>query len=255
MISTSFTFDGLNSQDFGLSIIKLDSGFFPDPYISGQKINEEKIPKRHIPYFYGVEKTPIEFEITCSLLEGEFTPEKRMQLASWLCKEVYCDFITDDDPNKIYKVISINPSDIMSAGMLQGYFKIQFRADAPWAWSHSQTKNFDLHLNETTSIITIRNDTNALVYYFPEIEFTLAGSTGLTLKNLSNSNEIFQFTNLNSTETIYVNNERKQIISDMNLYRLGNFNKKWFRLVYGMNTIEVTGKCLLTFRYQFPLLT
>jgi len=256
LINMNFIFDNISSEDMGLYIVRIgNSGEISSPFIPAQNIIETKLYKKHTPLFHRIEKQPLEFEITCSLLEGEFTPEKKMELSRWLCKETYCEFISQDNPNLIYEVIMTNQSDLLTFGNLQGYFTIQFRANSPWGYSPVYQNNFDLSEITIPTVITINSYSNAVEYLYPEIEFTLSGTnTGISLKNLSNAGETSTFINLTVGEKIYINNERKQIISDLGLYRLGNFNKKWFRLVYGINRIEITGKCTISFRYRFPLL-
>lgn len=256
MLSTDFTFDGVTSQSMGIFIVNINSSESSDPFMPSQSIKEEKRYNSHIPIFYGVEREPLEFELTLSLLDNEFTIAKRTELTKWLCRETYCEFISADNPDKIYNVISVSPIELITFGSLKGYFRVRFRCDAPWGWSALQLEEFDLSTSVTPTTITINNLSNAVKYLYPELEFTLVGDdTGITIVNLTNNNETFQFTNLAVGETIYVNNELKQIIGDAGMYRLSNFNKKWFRLVQSENEIQVTGKCLLSFRYKFPLLT
>ena len=255
MINMSFIFDNISSQDMGLFIVRIGgSSENSSPFAPAQNIIEEKKYKNHIPAFYRAEKEPLEFEIICSLLDEEFTPEKKMQLSKWLIHEEYKEFISEDNPDLIYNVISTDKIDLITFGSFKGYISIKFRCDAPWGYSSVYQNNFDLSASTLPTTITIYNYSNAVKYLYPEIEFTLSGTdTELTLTNLSNGGEIFEFTDLIIGEKIYTNNERKQIISDLGLYRLSKFNKKWFRFVYGANRIEVTGKCLLSFRYKFPL--
>jgi len=251
----SFIFNGINSQAMGLYVVHMDSGEVSNPFMSAQEIKEEECYNSHIPAFFGVKKKPLEFEITCSLLDEEFTLAKKMELGRWLCKETYCDFISEDNPEIIYSVIMTNQADFMSVESFKGYFKLQFRANAPWGYSPSYLNTFDLSTITVPTTITVTSYCNVLLNYYPEIEFTLASTnTGLSLKNLSNGGLTSTFTGLTQLETIYINNEKKQIISDLSLYRLSKFNKIWLKLVYGVNRIEVTGKCTLSFRCKFPLL-
>jgi len=253
----SFIFDGINSQDMGLYIVRIGgSSEITSPFAPAQNIVEEKRYKNHIPAFYRVEKEPLEFEIICSLLDEEFTPEKKMQLNRWLLHEEYKEFISEDNPNIIYNVVSTEQIDLITFGSFKGYIKIKFRADAPWGWSSSFFNAFNLTESVSPTIIQVTNYCNTQTYYYPEIEFTLAGTnTGITIKNFSNSGETLQFIGLSETETVYVNNDSKIIISDTGLYRIGKLvNKKFLSLVYGVNRIEITGKCTISFRCKFPLL-
>lgn len=251
----NFLFDNISSKDMGLYIVRIDSSEISSIFSHSQSIVEQTRYNNNVPLFSRVEKSPLEFEITCSLLDEEFTPEKKMQLSRWLICDVYKPFVSEDNPNLIYNVISTDQINLITFGSLKGYFTIKFRCDAPWGYSPTYLETFDLSEITIPTIIEIENRSNAVQHLYPEIEFTLSDTnTGVSLINLSNAGEEFKYTNLSVNEKIYTNNERKQIISDLNLYRLGNFNKKWFRLVYGVNRIQITGKCQISFRYRFPLL-
>lgn len=255
MIGMNFLFDNISSKDMGLYIIRIDSSEMSSIFAHSQSIIEQNRYNNNIPLFSGVQKLPLEFEITCSLLDEEFTPEKKMQLSKWLICEEYKPFVSEDNPNLIYNVISTDQINLITFGSFKGYFTIKFRCDSPWGYSPVYQEDFDLSEITVPTIIEIENRSNTVTYIYPEIEFTLSDTNiAISLINLSNAGETFSFTNLSVKEKIYTNNERKQIISDLGLYRIGNFNKKWFRLVYGVNRIQITGKCQISFRYRFPLL-
>ncbi|MDD4387579.1 MAG: hypothetical protein PHD15_07525, partial [Clostridia bacterium] len=92
--------------------------------------------------------------------------------------------------------------------------------------------------------------------YYPEIEFELKDTnTDFKLQNITVGGEILEFQGLQQNEIVYVNNENKQILSNIS----GSYpitkcvSKQWLRLVYGINNIQITGKCILRTRMQFPL--
>ena len=255
MTNTTFIFDGISSTDMGLYIVRINGGEFNSPYISSQDIVEQETYDRHVPHFFKTRKRPLEFELTFTIGDEPFTPEIKYKLARWLIHEEYKEFQTTDDLTKIYNVIAISDVDFISFGTHQGYFTIRFRCDAPWAWTRRYLSNYDLSAITAPTIISMDNLSNIAKYYYPEIEFTLKDTnTGIQLRNLSDGGRIFKFEGLTAGETIYINNERKSIISDIPAtYRLSNFNKGWFRLTYGKNNIEVTGKCMLQTRMKFPI--
>jgi len=257
LTNSTFIFDGINSTDMGLHIVRIEQGLFSTPYISGQNIIEDDSMKRNMPNFYRTKKNPLEIRIIFSTLCDKFTPEKRYQIAQWLIHDEYKIFQSTDDLAKFYNVIAISNSEFISNGNNQGYFEVIFRCDAPWAWSSTAVYDYDLSDITTPTTITVDSLCNVFKYYYPEVEFKLQDSnTAIKLKNLSDGGNSFEFTGLTALETIYVNNENRRVITDQaspNNYRLGKFNLKWLRLVYGLNYIEVTGKCLLQFRMKFPI--
>ena len=88
---------------------------------------------------------------------------------------------------------------------------------------------------------------------FTEIELK-STTTSFTLENVT-TGVSFGFVGLSVGETIYIDNEKKQIISSTSNYRLGNFNKNWMYLEYGDNEIQLLpygAKAIITFRTQYP---
>jgi hypothetical protein len=254
-IETTFIFDGVNSTTMGLYNIRLETGLAYTPLWGNRQIIEEKIPKKDNPYFYNVEKSPIEFTLTFSLLDEKFTEAKKIDLIRWLIHDDYREFQTTDYLGKYFYCIVVDASDLYLNAENKGYFQIKMRTNAWHAWSPIYEQNFDLSSNLTTTTIALTNQSNILTYYYPEIEVELVGdSTGFSLKNNTNSGKTLTFSGLSALETVYINNEKKQIISDTDLYRYDKFNSVWLELLYGQNQIVVTGKCRIWVRSQFPLI-
>lgn len=254
MESQYFIFDNINSTDMGLHIVRMDTGFVESPYWGGQDIIEDRIPKRDTPYFYGVNRQPMEFTLQFSLLNEEFTPQRRNELARWLLQDVYKPFQTCDDLGKIYYVLCTNPNTLFLKNT-RGYFELVFRVNSFSAFTPIYIQNFDLSDNNTTEIIQLANLSNIQKRYYPKFEVQLVGdTTSFSLKNLSNGGLVTAFSKLQKGEIISVDNKNKWIISNLPLaYRYQNFNKNWFYLVEGMNNIEVSGAIIATFKSQFPI--
>ena len=253
MISTNFKLDGIESTSKGLSIVKTDAGLTSVAWAGAKDIIEEKSRYRDLASFYGVNKKPIEFRITFSLLDEKMTDEKKFDLARWLFKDTYVEFQTVDNLSKSISVIATNQQEFVTADNENGYFTVDFRANSPYWYSSTYSDLFDLTENTTSTIIELYNRSNVDETYYPEMEFKITEGTDVSFKNLSHAGIESAFTNLTLNETVYVNNSRHQIKSDLNLPRLSNFNKNWLGLTYGKNRIEVTGKCELSFRSKYPL--
>jgi len=254
IISTYFWFNRESSITHGLSNIRLDTGMIAEPYWGSRDLITDKIAGKDINFLYKVDRKPIQFELTFSLLEGLWTPEKRFEIARWLIQDDYCEFYTADAPDRIFYAICIDKGDLLTNGLEQGYVTLRFKNLYPYAMTSVYLQTFDLYNISSPIIIEIENKSNVDKYYYPEIEIQ-ATNTNITLQNLSDSGRQSIITGFDvSGETIYINSKNKKIISDVSTSNpLSKFNKNWFRLTYGVNRIQVTGKCKLSIRSQFPI--
>ena len=267
MESQFFIFDGIKSSDMNLHIMKIDhSGFIETPYISSVDIKQEKLAKRHTPYFYGVERDNIEFTVQLVLMDKynqpkKWTPQERYNVARWLFHDEYKEFISSDDIGKRYYCIATSDSDLNLINT-QGYMEVTFTCNAPYGFSPTYIESFDLTGNTTTTIIEIENRSNIIKRYKPKLEIeypNIAGfpeTTDIILKNLSDSGREFKLTDVKKGEIYSFDNENRIIKSSrqVNLNPLTHFNRNWLELVYGVNQIMVTGRCRLWIKSQYPII-
>ena len=240
----------------GLYLVKLESGMVESPVFGSRSIINDRNPRKDYSYFQGLKKNPIKLKLTFSLLEGLWTDEKRFQIFQWLVKNEYCKFYTADKPDRLFYIICTSDGNLMTNGCEQGYITMDFENLFSYPLSPVYIQTYDL--STITSPITIQmiNKSNVNQYYYPEIEFELKDTNvDLKILNTTCSGEYLEFKGLQQDEIVYVNNENRQIISN----KLGSYpinkitNKQWLRLVYGINNIRITGKCILRTRMQFPL--
>lgn len=262
MISEFFIFDGINSIDKNLYNVRIDSGLINNPIYGGQEIVEEEIAGRENPLLVRTRKNPIEFEVTFTPIDRNgqskiWTPEFRYEMAQWLIHDDYRPFQTYDDLGKYYYVMCTNPWDIETTGSNKGYIRVNFRSNAYHAWSPVHYNEFNLS-NNTTLTITLENKGNIHKYYYPKIEIVnLDSNQEIILKNLSDNGREFRIKDLHLNEVVGFDNDKEIIVSSLeydNIYRLSDFNKNWLRLVYGKNRIQITGKCILKVKSQFPVI-
>ncbi|NFO24753.1 phage tail protein, partial [Clostridium botulinum] len=129
--------------------------------------------------------------------------------------------------------------------------------NAPYPFSPTYIEQYN-HKQAISDIIEINNLSNISKYYYPEIQ-VYSEDTSFKLVNLTNGGEEFIFNNIDKGESIYINNQMKQIESDKKdfkgnkVYRLSNFNKNWFKLVKGINIIKVVGDVDVIFRCSYPI--
>lgn len=254
MQNKEFIFDGRNSSEFGLQIVKLDSGFSPNLYIGGQEIREINAPNRREPYFLRTEKNVLEFEVTFTLGNKKFTPQIKNQIARWLCKNDYRTFQTTDFIGKMFYVIMTNQSDLQTLGYDEGYFTAVFRCNAGYGFTLPRADYYDLSTNTGTTRITINNESNVYEDYKPVTKITKVGAGSIRLINRT-SNVETRIDNCVNGEEIYIDHYNKTIISSHRMYILNDFNKKWFKLAFGVNQIDAIGSCHLEINSQYPIYT
>ena len=265
MESMHFIFDGVKSYDMDLRIMRIDhSGFIGTPYFGGASINESVSRKRVSPYFYGVEREPIEFPPLQLVLVDRYgrpkkwTPQERNRIAGWLLHDTYKSFQTSDDLGKYYYVIATSDTDLELINT-QGYMEVVFRTSSPYAWSPMYTEIFELSNNTGTQIIELENKSNISLPFRPKLDIEPVGSTEIIeIRNLSNNGQTFKLKNLINGEIIGVDCENKIIKSNKigeNAFKKFNVGETryWLDMVRGVNRFEVKGKCNLRFRLQYPI--
>lgn len=256
MESTQFIFDNQESRDMGLSIVRMSGGMVESPFLSKSSIKEKKAIHNYKPYFQGVEKHNLEFNITVSPLENKWTPEFKRKIGKWLGQNSYKEFQTYDDLGKYYYAKCVNAANLNTVDE-RGYLELTFRTNSPYAYSPVHIVSYNLLSNPVEgTTINVVNESNIDDYFYPKIEFILDGTeTDFSITNLSDNNRLFEFTELTGGETVSIDNYRQIILSDIpEEYRLKYFNKNWLRLLYGENSLLVKGKCELQIKMQFPII-
>jgi hypothetical protein len=262
--NTETIIDGHNSKDLGidgLMLVRIGESEISTPWIGGKSIIEDTISNRDIPTFYGVQKQPLEFEMKFSLLQNEFTPEHLFQLGKIFGQDRYFPIQSVDYLGVVFWVMATNQINIITYGNFAGWYSVNLRCNAPFGFSLPQISTFDLSDITSPTTIMLENRSNVMnpkfkdYYYEPEIWIDLkSNSTAIKMLNASDKNRLFEFTQLNLLEEIYVNNRLQLIESSTGLNRLGKLtNHNFFRLIYGQNLITVYNPCVIQVKSEFPL--
>lgn len=252
-INTTFEFDGQQSTEYGLLLANMSSSTMNTPFALGRQVREAKIGSKSIPYFFGVDEEPLQFRVMLAR-EEEWDYDTRLRVVRWLFQNEYKPFISTDNIGVIYNAMVVDSPEKISVGNIPRMIELNFRCDAPWAWTPHYVYNYDLSTNTGTTTITIENNSNIQKYVHPEIWIRAIDGGTITLTNTSDGGRQTILTNLLANEVVYLNNEFKQIETDLpSVYRLKDFNRKWIQLVYGMNHIQVTGKCLITSKAKYGI--
>lgn len=255
----NFQYDNKTSLDFNLKIINFGGGNSSDSIGIPLQIEDAKIKNNPKPFFFGTEVAPVlTFKLQLAYLPDISQAQKylnRGELGSiikWLSKREYKEFkILDSDYSNItYKCIFQNFKQI-EIGNVPYAIEVDVICDRPYGY-RKQTITKNVNGSSTFNIQNIGFDND---YIYPEVEITNGIATpDATITNITDSNNAFTFTGMNNNETIYINNQRQEIISSTGLNRNGLFNFNWFRLTPDYyNSISITGTCSVTFRFEFPM--
>ena len=250
------TLNGIQLSTLNIYVVRLESGMITAPFLPSLEIQEDYSMNNDVPYYFGSKKNPLELEVTFSKLEGFWTWDARREFANLLTpdNDDYMEFYyqEDDEPAKIYYVKYIDGIDITVTGNRQGYLTVRFRCDSPYSYSRTYTLINDLSAIIVPTTISITNSGDTKLY--PELWIEKVGNGNISIKNLTNAGTICTITGLLDTEIVYINNEDGTIESSLsNTYRYSNFNGNYIELVRGVNNLEVTGTCNLTWKYKFKI--
>lgn len=250
MDSIYFYYNGRKSSDLGIYLVSVENGLKSTPFLADKQIISEKIAGNDIPYIYGVERNPLQFNLTLSCLEGKWTFEKRRELARWLDVDTFEEFYSTDNIDKRLYLQYQGGIDLTHNGCEEGYIQVDMVNISPYAYSPFQEKLFDLSDISSPTVIDIMNNGDSSCY--PEIWIKKIDDGDIEIKNLSNSGKLFKFESLVNDETVYVDNQHRHIETDLPLvYRHDNFNNEYLELVRGNNRLEVNGSCQIKFMYQY----
>jgi phage-related protein len=251
MLSTKFYFDGTYSDDMGVYLVRLNSGLVSVPYIPSREVIEDYPVNARAPFVHKARPQQFNIKMTFSTLSNNLTDSNLKTIASWLFQENYCEFYSEDNPDKIYYLMAVSQVDVMKNVGNEGYFEVEFRSKFPYCLTAETTPTFNI---AGITNFNVENECNVYEYFYPEMEITIGGNstTPIRIVNDDDSDRLTKIENLTDGEVIYLNNEKKQLISSLGNYRYDDFNKNWLRLKQGSNNIIVQGYCDIVFRMQFP---
>lgn len=136
----NFSYDGYKSADMGLINCKIDDGMFEEVFMSKTEIHEIDVSGRDKPYFQGIKREPLEFELTFALVDG-YDERKIREIARWLSPSYYKPFYTTDNPNRIFYCMMKGDSLLVHNGSKEGYITITMRCDSPYSYTPYYNKD------------------------------------------------------------------------------------------------------------------
>jgi phage-related protein len=249
-----FSYAGQKSIDYGIINVNIDGGMLMEPFVSGRRLQETNIRGRDKPYFQGVSKDPLGFAVSFAFLDND-SFKNMSKVAKWLCEQKYYQplFFTSDI-SRIYYALPIESSELFYTGGQEGYFTLNFRTSAPYAYSPLILSQ----LYESDGSLEIKLNNNGQLPIKPEIYVNVPDveySAGFSIHNLTNENKGFAISELAGNENLYINADKEFINTSLeNTYRYDNLDGDFLELLPGHNRLKIQGDINLYFRYQCKLI-
>ena len=258
---------GVSSEELGLQIASVNGKSLTESSSLGAdlELREEFIPGRIRSLFYGVsESKPLEFEIEFVAMDV-FDRNDLEQMASLLAGKQQYEWLEIDQPDmrdvrfrcilNDFKVTTVTGEPI---GLT-----CTAHCDSPYAWEFP--REFSVTVGETgIATLNIYNTSSSNRVYEPKMEIYIpAGNVDVQIVNTNDKNRLFQLYSevpIGSEVTFDIDNDRRIIDSIgtsvvQNAYTYLTHNGyKFFRLVKGMNKLEITAPAgtIVTVKCEFP---
>lgn len=243
---SDFIFNNISSQLYDLRILNFEtSGVQNSSAGSESTLFQKWVYRKPKPYFYGrSQNIPLEFDLEI----GSFDPIagfSRTAIEEWLLsKSTYLPFqVVQEDISKVIFDVIFSKGENKYVGNIQRGMTLHGKCNAPWGYESPKTL-IKTYVGGGIAYETFNfyNGSDDSEYLYPQINFTMnGGGNYFTLTNTSDNNRIFSFTGLSTGEVMTVDNNLQQMISSTGLLRMDNFNRKFFRLIPGMNVLILTG--------------
>lgn len=243
---SSFSFDNVSSETFGLKIGELDGSAVNEIMASSSmEIVDQKIYRRTTNYFYGATPSPkLSFPISV-FSENEIDADLLAEIQKvYFSTRSYKVFTIDqDDLRDIYfDCMLLDPSIIKIANVTKG-ISFTVSCSSPFAWHFPKMTAYSYVgsvVDENEVFYNASDDSGA--YLYPSLIITMNSTGGdVTITNSDDASRVFQFTGLSANEIITMDCSRQTLNSSTSLKRLGNFNKRYLRLVPGLNHLRIQG--------------
>lgn len=251
----NFSFNNKNSDtDFYLIMVSFDdsSGFIEPDTAQSLELTKETVGNNPKSRLINVKyEDVLTFNIGLAKSMGdEFTTAETRNIHKWLMGDKYSSITIDNAryENIHFNAIVTNIQEEKIGDKIIG-FTITFECDSPYGYE-TITNTYDIASTKTISINNTSDDfINSKHYVKPTIS-VIGGSTGsITIKN----NTLNEETTLSilSSENITMDGENMVItssVANQNLY--SKFNRVWFKLEMGVNSITITGKATVTITFN-----
>lgn len=249
--SKYFFYNNKYSRDYGVALAHFDSEILHDigvEYTTTVELTNDLTD--YNPFYMESFATPSEIELNLlffnpltsqALEEGAYNLE---EIYDWLIGDgSFMPFIPDDNTQLTYYLKPIRISKVQTFDG-RGYLRVNFLPYSNYAY---KTSNYNMNVNGVEEI-DVYNP--SLKNYFPIIQITNLGDTSTI--NKVNDMEI---TNLETNETITIDNLTKVVVDEEGNNRFLDINRQWIEMKSKeVTTFKIEGNCKIKIICEFPIL-
>ena len=248
-IQPNFTFNGIYSRDLGVSITTFDSGIFNDvgiEYSSDISIEHNLIDYNPCYIENFAETNEIELNLLVynpiTMKPIDITNSDLEILYDWLITDNFVPFVSDDDVDLTYYFKVVRIQKVLSFKN-EGYLRVTFKPYSRYAYRRREYK-IDVNGNKEIEISNLSKQ-----MYYPMIEITNNGDI-YTINSINN----MKITNVNTNETIIIDNLLKLVQNTDGKNRFSTCNRKWIGLEPKVdNIIRLNGNMSVKIICEFPV--
>lgn len=235
MQGINFVYDGIPSEEYGLSIAFV--GNDSDSYPSGSRVEiatDSLLRNAQRMFLNSTQSTALEFEfciVSESPLDG-YTLSKAKQWLFGALSYRKLQICLEDFRHLYFNCTLQADGDYVFMGGYYG-FNVTAVCDAPFAWEYSRT--FTGSLGDVVFYNTSADSEDLM----PVVRIKMGDSGDFSIVNHSYDERSFLFTGLNKDEVLTVDNRKGTIVSSEGRGRLAKFNKYFLRFKPGINRLTV----------------
>lgn len=256
-IAKKFSFDGIPSETYNV-LISSESGDTSINSSNNITIYDESIYRKSVPYFYGSSQSEVltfPIQIFSPVGDGIDAPVGS-KISSWLFGQSSykrLQLIQCDMDSVYFNCFLLNPQTRRVGNKIVGY-SATVQCDSPYAWEFEKSETYTYTTEIVDDDVIFSNFSDNHDYLYPSLVITMNTFGGdVTITNSSDDDREFEITGLAAGEVLTVNNDLGILTSSLDIRRLGNFNKNFFRLVQGKNEFNIYGNVasvVMTYSFQ-----
>lgn len=246
MDKMSFTYDGINSKDFGIANVSIRGGMYEEGFYGNTSIDTRRSIYGTETYLGRYKVEPIKFTLELAFLD-DFPEEERMErIINWLVQEEFKP-LEFEGSEKITYCLAVGEPKISHNGW-GGYLTIEMQSNSPYRFS----KTYNTEIKEIRGTETIEIVNRGSVPLYPILKFKKIGDGDIDFINNGDGGKLLTIQKLKDGEEIYIDCHRKIVETNfIGTYRYDNTHGTFLKLPFGSNEIVVKGSLNLQIEYRY----
>jgi len=244
--SINFSFNGISSEDMGVSAIQT-GGLFEENFLPKRTIIESNVASKDKPSFQRVKNEPIAFPLTI-FIENWKERDSIRPLAKWLFTNEYKPLYFESNPDRLYYAIVEGDSNVFHNGKKEGYVTLNIRCNSPYTFSNPL-----IHENIESSVGQYSINNSGDMGVVTKLWITKTVSNGDINITIEETNQSVTLSDLELGEEVYLDGDNEEIISSLSIvgiHRYDNHNGQWLNLNEGINSFLLYGDFTFSIEYQ-----